>query len=169
MDITKLCFRTAIEKDIEIIAHIIKAAIAEMEKKQIFQWDHRYPTREDFLLDCKKKQLFVGILENDIAVVFAINREYDEQYKRGIWKYPEREYRIIHRLCVNPKYQNQGIARLTLEYVEAVLRNSGIEAIRLDVFGNNPFALALYHHHGYEKAGMAQWRKGQFYLMEKYL
>lgn len=44
-----------------------------------------------------------------------------------------------------------------------------INAIRLDVFSQNPFALKLYEKCGYAKTGTVNWRKGIFYLMEKYL
>ncbi len=162
-------YRLAKESDIEIINDIVKSAILEMENNNIHQWDNIYPTKDDFLLDIKKGQLFIGILDGDISVVFTVNKEYDEQYKNGVWKYPNCEYRIIHRLCVNPKYQNQGIASNTLNYIESELRKNGIEAIRLDVYCNNPYALSLYHKNGYEKVGLAKWRKGIFFLMEKHL
>lgn len=79
------------------------------------------------------------------------------------------EYRVIHRLCVNPVYQNRGIAAQTLSHIEEELQKSGIKAVRLDVFSKNPFALSLYLGNGYEKVGFADWRKGSFYLMEKLL
>lgn len=40
---------------------------------------------------------------------------------------------------------------------------------RLDAFTENPFALKLYDNLGYSRVGYADWRKGRFYLMEKYL
>ena len=162
-------YRLANESDMGVISDIVKSAIAEMERNNIFQWDDVYPTKDDFLDDIKNRQLFVGILDGDISVVYAINKEYDEQYNNGNWKYPNCEYRIIHRLCVNPRYQNRGIAKNTLTHIENELRRSGIETIRLDVYCNNSFALSLYHNNGYEKAGIAEWRKGTFFLMEKHL
>ena len=101
--------------------------------------------------------------------MYVINQECDKAYQNGEWKYPDCEYRIIHRLCVNPVYQNQGIGTQTLSHIERELRKSGIEAVRLDVFSNNPFALSLYSNNGYKKVGYADWRKGRFYLMEKLL
>ena len=44
-----------------------------------------------------------------------------------------------------------------------------ISTLRLDVFCGNPFALALYRGSFYEEVGIARWRKGEFFLMEKYL
>lgn len=164
-----MVYRLARESDIDTICDLVKNAITEMENNCIYQWDDIYPTRDDFLVDIKKSHLFVGESDNDILVVFAVNKECDVQYQNGNWKYPACEYRVIHRLCVNPKYQNRGIAGKTLAHIESDLRQIGIETIRLDVFNNNQYALSLYCKNGYEKVGLAQWRKGEFSLMEKHL
>lgn len=164
-----MVYRLAEETDIDKICSLIENAIIEMESKQIFQWDSIYPTQADLLDDIQKQQLFMGLSNNDISVIYAINKDSDEEYKNGAWKYPNSEYRILHRLCVNPEYQNKGIAKLTLLHIEKELRVMGVETIRLDVFSNNPFALSLYQNNGYEKVGSADWRKGKFYLMEKHL
>ena len=162
-------FRLANETDIDKIGALIENAIVEMEKNEIFQWDDVYPTKNDFLMDIEKKNLFVGLEDDDISVVYAINGEYDEQYANGKWNYPSSEFRIIHRLCVNPDYQNKGVAKQALKHIEDNLRKDGVESIRLDVFTENPFALSLYRKYGYEEVGTTQWRKGKFLLMEKHL
>ena len=90
-----------------------------------------------------------------------INKECDREYENGRWKYPDCEYRVIHRLCVHPKYQNRGVAKSTLFHIEEELKKMNIRAIRLDVFSNNPFALSLYFGIGYEKVGFADWRMGR--------
>lgn len=162
-----MLYRLAKGADIEAICDMVKSAICNMNQHGIFQWDDFYPTEEDFLDDIRKQQLFAGLLDGDIAVIYSVNKECDEAYKNGRWRYPNCEYRVIHRLCVNPKYQNRGIARTTLFHIEEELKKLGIKVVRLDVFSKNPFAIALYLGNGYEKVGSADWRKGKFYLMEK--
>ena len=162
-------YRLAEKRDIEPICKLVASAIGEMENRRIFQWDSIYPTKEDFLDDMQKGTLYIGILDHDISVVFTINKECDEQYQNGVWEKPDSEYRVIHRLCVAPAYQNRGIAKETLDYIENKLRETGVESIRLDVFCNNPFALSLYRNNGYKDVGTASWRKGEFFLMEKCL
>lgn len=164
-----MIYRLADENDLDKIGSLVEHAIKEMESREIYQWDDLYPTKTDFLEDIQKQQLYAGVLNNDIAVTYALNRDGDAQYKNGRWKYPDSEYRIIHRLCVHPKYQNRGVAKNTLLHIENELREKGVEAIRLDVFSNNPFALSLYENSGYLKVGNADWRKGKFFLMEKCL
>lgn len=162
-------YRLAEERDIDAVCALITSAIAEMERNNIYQWDNIYPTKEDFTNDIIKKTLYVGTIDDDIAVVYAINQDADEQYANGTWAYPDSNYSIIHRLCVNPKFQNRGVAKETLNNIETTLREAGTESVRLDVFTENPFALKLYRRNGYAEVGTAHWRKGTFLLMEKHL
>ena len=162
-------YRLAEEKDIGSIMHLIASAVAEMENRGIFQWDDLYPAEEVFLSDIRNGWLYAGMQDTDIAVIYAVSRECDEQYANGNWKYPDSEYRVLHRLCVDPGLQNRGIAKETLRHIEEELRGNGVETVRLDVFSGNPYALALYRGNGYEQVGTAIWRKGIFYLMEKRL
>jgi ribosomal protein S18 acetylase RimI-like enzyme len=52
-------------------------------------------------------------------------------------------------------------------HIENKVKNMGIEAIRLDAFTLNPYAVKMYIKLGFEKVGIANFRKGKFYLMEK--
>jgi ribosomal protein S18 acetylase RimI-like enzyme len=74
---------------------------------------------------------------------------------------------VLHRLCLNIKYQNKGFGTKIMLYIEDYLKNNGISSIRLDAFSKNPIALRLYNKLGYKKAGEANWRKGLFFLFEK--
>ena len=117
----------------------------------------------------KSGNLFVGIINKEIAVVYVLNKNQDDAYFSASWEYTGENFCIIHRLCVNPKFQNQGVAKNTLRHIEDELVKNGVEEIRLDVFSKNPFALRLYENAGYKKTGTADWRMGRFFLMEKVL
>lgn len=162
-------YRQAGAKDLGAIAALTEQARAHMISQGIDQWDDLYPLREDFEQDILRGQLTVGMLGDEIAVIYTINRECEAEYESAEWKKPERPFCILHRLCVNPVFQNRGIARRTMEHIEREMAARGILAIRLDVFSLNPYALKLYQNCGFEKTGTARWRKGMFYLMEKYL
>ena len=162
-----LKYAKATLNDIEEICTIVHNAIDVMEQHNIFQWDDLYPIKEDFQEDVDKGWLSVGLVNSQIAVVYAINQEYEKEYENGKWKYKEEPFFIVHRLCVNPIFQNKGIAKSTLLHIENQLTSKGIHVIRLDVFSNNPFAIRLYRSLGYSEVGYADWRKGRFFLMEK--
>ncbi len=162
-------YRQAKAADLDGIAALAGQAAARMVSQGIDQWDELYPIREDFEQDIIRGQLTVGMLGDEIAVIYTINGEYEPEYESAKWKDPDKPFCILHRLCVNPLFQNQGIARRTMEHIEQEAAAKGIRAIRLDVFSQNPHALKLYRNRGFEEVGTARWRKGLFYLMEKYL
>lgn len=165
----QITYRLATFDDLDAINSLVQDAIATMIQQNILQWDELYPTKEDFREDIAREQLYVGTIENQIAVVYVLNQESDEAYKTGNWQEPSKSYYVIHRLCVNPHFQNKGVGTATLLHIEEHLQSKGIEAIRLDAFTQNPYSLKMYDKLGYSKVGFADWRKGRFYLMEKYL
>ena len=160
-------YRKAEPNDIEEICSIVHDVVGVMERDNIFQWDYLYPDKGDFQEDIRKSQLYVGSVNGQIAVMYTLNQECDKEYENGKWKYKDEPFYIVHRLCVNPAFQNKGIAKSTLLYSEKQLKEMSIHVIRLDVFSDNPFALRLYNSLGYSQVGHADWRKGKFFLMEK--
>lgn len=163
-----LKYRKAIFDDLDEICDIVRNSIEVMERNHIFQWDDLYPVKADFQKDIEKNQLYVGLANDQIAVLYVLNQECDKEYESGDWKYKEEAFYIVHRLCVNPDFQNRGVARHTLLHIEKQLKSKRIYVIRLDVFQNNPYAIRLYDSLGYSKVGYADWRKGRFYLLEKH-
>ena len=140
-----------------------------MENANIHQWDEIYPDKQILEEDITKNQMFIGKIGNKTAVCFVLSEECDEEYKNGKWQYPDSRFCVIHRLCVNPEFQNQGIATKTLEYIENLCKTQGYETIRLDCFIQNPYSQKLYNKAGYITVGYADWRKGRFELREKKL
>jgi len=164
-----LVFRKAAMEDLDAVFQVFCQAIAEMDRNGIPQWDERYPDKAILAEDISKAELSIGLLGADIASVFVLNAVCDPEYENGAWQYPDATYRIIHRLCVNPKFQNQGIGSRTMRHIEAQLKADGIDCVRLDAFTRNPYALRMYDKLGYLRVGTADWRKGRFWLMEKKL
>ncbi|MCM1146083.1 MAG: GNAT family N-acetyltransferase [Clostridium sp.] len=165
----KIQFKRGTIDNLDAVTALADAAIVQMESQGIMQWDEFYPTREDFRADIEAGNLYIGYDEDEAAVIYVLSQEFDEEYRNGHWKDETKSFYVLHRLCVNPKYQHQGIAGLTMAHIEKSLKAQGVEAVRLDVFTQNPYALKLYNKCGYQNVGMAHWRKGDFYLMEKYL
>ena len=164
-------FRLAETNDIEQIMQLVKLAIDTMKKKGIDQWDELYPCEEDFCDDIVNHSLYMGCVDNKLVSIFTINNQFDEAYfAEGIkWKFSAKGASCIHRLCVHPEFQGHQIGKKTLLYAEQIMKNSGFESVRLDVFSENPVAIRLYENNGYVRKGSAFWRKGEFFLMEKAL
>ena len=140
-----------------------------MEKAGIHQWDEIYPAKEHIAQDIEKNQMYIGKVDNDIAVCFTLSEECDEEYKNGKWQYPDAKFIVIHRLCVNPDFQNRGIATESMKYIENLSKSEGYDCIRLDCYTLNPYSKKLYNKSGYSVIGYADWRKGRFELREKKL
>lgn len=162
-------YRLAGQSDVDRVAALASQAAIRMSEQGIGQWDTLYPIREDFQQDILMGQLTVGVAEGKIVVFYTVNEECDPEYQEAKWKKPEKPHCILHRLCVNPHFQHQGIARQAMEHIQRQAVEKGYQAIRLDVFSKNPHALKLYLGCGFEKVGSVRWRKGEFYLMEKYI
>ena len=155
--------------DLEAVCRMFTAAIAEMERSGIPQWDEIYPDRAVLREDIEKGQMYLVRQGGALAAAYVLNTEFDEGYAAGRWSYPDASFLVLHRLCVNPAFQHRGIAAQTMCLIEDTLRAQGIEAIRLDAFTQNPYALRLYEKRGFRRAGYVNFRKGRFCLMEKKL
>lgn len=163
----KITYVKAEMKNLNEIMEVYKKGILVMEAQGIHQWDELYPCLDVLKEDVEKNQLTVGIINGRVAAVFVLNQDMDEQYQNGSWRDDTGDYLVIHRICVNPDYQKQGIGTETIRYIERISKESGKNSIRLDAFSQNPFSLRMYAKLGYEITGEANWRKGMFYLMEK--
>lgn len=164
----KINYQKANNNDLDKIYELIKKSIIKMEENNIFQWDDSYPTKDDFKIDIDNNNLYIGKILNKIVVIFVIDKNCDEEYINGKWEYANLNYYVIHRLCVNPVYQNMKIAKNTLIFIENEIKKLNGNVVRLDVFSKNPYALKLYNKAGYKNVGTVTFEKGKFYLMEKY-
>jgi ribosomal protein S18 acetylase RimI-like enzyme len=169
LEMKDIFIRKAKRDDLQEIISIFKMATEVMNENNILQWDDLYPDVNILEEDINKNQMYVGIINNEIVSAFVLNQDCDEQYGNGDWEYPDCSYSVIHRLCVSPLYQNQGIGTKIICLIETMLKDSCIETVRLDAFSLNPYALKMYEKLGYRKVGEVTWRKGLFYIYEKIL
>lgn len=152
-------------RDWDNIVRMYKDAINKMDGIGINQWDKIYPDSLLLKNDIEKQQLY-KITNGEILLgAVVINRETDEQYING--NFEDDNYAVVHRLCIHPEYQNHKIGYQAMMIIEHSLKENGISSIRLDAFSENPFSLKMYEKLGYKNVGIAEWRKGIFYLFEK--
>ncbi|MHB1315424.1 MAG: GNAT family N-acetyltransferase [Christensenellales bacterium] len=159
--------RKADRRDLDKVTVMFQQAIRAMIANGIDQWDDLYPDREVLSDDIEQQQLYLLADRDDIFAAFVINRKCDEQYKAGCWAYDGSGAAVLHRLCVNPKFQSKGLGKQTVVLIENMLLEEGYTSLRLDAFSGNPIALRMYESLHYEKVGEASFRKGLFYLYEK--
>lgn len=154
-------------EEVKIIMNIIKNSILQMESENIYQWDEIYPDEDTIVDDINSQTLYVYTDENTIKGFMVINRDQDEQYEALKWDYNLGRHLVIHRLCIDSRYQRKGIAKTLLEYADMFGKQNKYESIRLDAFIQNKRACNMYEKAGYRKVGIVTFRKGDFYCFEK--
>ena len=161
--------RKATGEDKSAIFRIYRNAIVDMDSKGIFQWDEVYPNEENVDRDICNGQAYVYVDENTIKGVVVLNEHQDKEYEDLHWQYTGGKQLVVHRLCVDPRHQKNGIARQLMDYAEKYGVSAGYTSIRLDAFLDNARAWQLYEKLGYAKVGIVKFRKGLFYCYEKKL
>ena len=164
-----MIFSTAQAEDLAEILHLFRAATTRMDAHGVYQWDEIYPDEGILSEDIARGNMTIGTIDGRIAVAFMLDFCEDSDYETAAWRYCAQNIVVLHRLCVHPDFQGQGVARQAMDYLENEVRARGVQTIRLDAFSQNPAALHLYESRGYQKAGEISYRKGLFYLYEKKL
>jgi ribosomal protein S18 acetylase RimI-like enzyme len=113
--------------------------------------------------------MYMYVAENRPIACMVLNEEQDITYEAIHWSCQSGRCAVVHRLCVDPLFQNSGVAQRMLSAAEALLKNQGYTSIRLDAFSQNPFALRLYERAGYTNRGEIVYRNGRNYCFEKIL
>lgn len=162
-------FSFAQKSDLNELVSLYRLAVSRMDEQGVYQWDEIYPSADILASDIERGEMELLRIEGGIAAAFTLNAQCDAEYALGAWRFPESRFAVVHRLCVHPAYQGQGVASRVMDYVESSLRKRGFDSVRLDAFSENPAALRLYEKRGYEKVGEVRFRKGLFYLYEKTL
>jgi ribosomal protein S18 acetylase RimI-like enzyme len=74
----------------------------------------------------------------------------------------------VHRLCVNPAFQGQGIGRKLMLFAEDYARKNKYTSIRLDAFAKNPISVGLYESLAFQRRGFVSFLPGSIsYCFEK--
>ena len=153
--------------ELEKVLKIYKAAIQKMEEMQIFQWDEKYPDVLTIENDIKNKKLYGFFINDLLCGIQALDNIQPEEYKKINWHFSDNNPLVIHRLCVDPNYQNIGIARKLLLFSEVYSKKYNFKTIRLDAYAKNPISNTIYKKLDYIKRGIITFRKGDFICYEK--
>lgn len=152
-----------------LIMEVIQNAVFDMDSKGIYQWDSIYPNVDVINDDIGEGNLYVYDDCGIVKGIIVLNEYQDDEYGDVEWVFNSGEQLVVHRLCIDPRYQGQGIARLLMSYAEEYGKEHGYESIRLDAFADNKRSCRLYEGLGYRLAGIVEFRKGKFYCYEKSL
>ena len=137
--------------DINDIMKMIHNCANDLISKNIFQWNEKYPSRDIFLSDIEKKNLF--ILKNNSGIIgcIALSHEKDIEYADVKWLTKDDKNLYLHRLAVDPKFQKKGIGKLLMDFAEDYARNNKFISVRLDTFSKNERNNRFYKSRKYTK------------------
>ena len=137
--------------DINDIMKMIHDCANDLISKNIFQWNEKYPSRDIFLSDIEKKNLF--ILKNNSGIIgcIALSHEKDIEYTDVKWLTKDDKNLYLHRLAVDPKFQKKGIGKLLMDFAEDYARDNKFKSVRLDTFSKNERNNRFYKSRKYTK------------------
>lgn len=141
--------RRAKIREIPKIMELTTACAQHMSDQGVYQWNEHYPSKEVFMNDIKRKELYTLAGESGIKGVIAITTTMDEEYKPVKWLTNNDQNIYIHRLAVHPDYQGLGFAQKLMTYAENMAKQKGYNSIRLDTFSKNTRNQKFYEQRGY--------------------
>ena len=137
--------------DLNDIMKMIHNCANDLISKNIFQWNEKYPSRDIFLSDIEKKNLFIFKNNSGIKGCIALSHEKDIEYNDVKWLTKDDKNLYVHRLAVDPKFQKKGIGKLLMDFAEDYARNNKFISVRLDTFSKNERNNRFYKSRKYTK------------------
>ncbi|MBO0330812.1 GNAT family N-acetyltransferase [[Muricauda] lutisoli] len=145
--------RRAKISEIPDILTITQACAKKMQENGIFQWNEHYPSKEAFIKDIERDELFVIAKNDGIQGTIVISTLMDEEYKPIQWLTQNGNSTYIHRLSVHPDLQGKGLAQRMMDFAENFSKEKGFISVRLDTFSQNKRNQRFYEQRGYQKLG----------------
>ncbi len=145
------------EEQLPMIIDMYEEVVRLMNENGIYQWGEDYPGPDLLRRDLEKGDLYLLMKEGKIAGAVVLNEEYEPEYNQISWQDRSGKFLVVHRLCVDPSFQGQGISKILLDEIEEFAKERGYNSIRLDTYIPNEKAMNLYENQGYE-------RRGKFYF-----
>jgi GNAT superfamily N-acetyltransferase len=117
-----------------------------------FQWDEQYPNETVFGEDISKQQLWIALIDGNLAGVAALTEDQEPEYAQVGFDLGERAI-VTHRLAVDPAFQGQGVAAALLQQAEQLALERGVSYLRVDTNSENQATQRLFPKLGYQYAG----------------
>lgn len=164
--------RPAKVEEIPEIMEMARACGRAMQADGIYQWTEVYPTREAFIRDIDRGELWVIDPGSGPVGTIAVSTWMDEEYRSVRWLTPNRSNRYVHRLGIHPDFQRQGLAQQLMDHAESLALREGAPSIRLDTFSRNHRNQRFYEQRGYQRLGAVYFPRQSpypFYCYERVL
>lgn len=144
--------RKASLNDVDSIMDIIKSTVEEMKIYNNTQWDESYPQAKDFIKDIESEELYVEAEGKEIKGFICINYIEPKEYDDLNWVSNSKAM-VIHRMAVNPKFRQQGIATKLIKLAEQLALDNNIVYLKTDTYSINTKMNSLFKKCGFNLVG----------------
>ncbi len=131
-------------------------------------WDLYYPSIDDIKNDINRKALYIVLNNEEIIAVAAAGKDNElndiKCYSKDIRKPCD-----LARIAVKTKYQNRGVAKYLIKFIEGQAINKGFDGIHFLVGKMNFHAKAVYDKMNYKCCGECVMYDKDWYCYEKKL
>ena len=163
--------RIATESDIDAIEHLYNDLNDYLETHENYpRWKKGvYPIREDAEEALAKGDLYLAIIDGNVAGTVVYSDEQEDAYCEVEWQIEfDVPVIIICKLAVHPKYFGCGVGKALLDYAVCVGEQRNSKAIRLDVYEENLPAIRLYEKCGFKDMGLVDLGLEELYGLKWY-
>ena len=147
--------RLATHDDIDLIWQLRLKTTALLKKRNIDQWQSRFPLKEQFIDDIDKQEFYVLEEDHNIIGMMALKEGREPTYDfiyDGHW-HDDLPYITIHRLAVDASYLGKGYSQSLLLYAKKIAHLKGYHYMRIDTHENNKHAIRTFTTFGFKYCG----------------
>ena len=131
-------------------------------------WNEEYPTLIDVEYDIEKDALYMIV---DDYKIIGVATAVEDSYLKNLscWNKEIKNPCELARVAVLKEYQNKGIAKEIIRYIENDIRSKGFDGIHFLVSKTNPRALNLYNSLSFSCCGEVVMCENDWFCYEKKL
>lgn len=129
-------------------------------------WNEEYPTMEDIRNDIIKNSLYAMCNEEKIIAVAAAGKDTELDHL-NCWSKNIKQPCDLARIGVLKEFQNKGLAKKLIKYIENDITKRGFDGIHFLVSKTNLSALAVYNKLGYKSCGETNMYDIDWFCYEK--
>lgn len=139
-------------EELDAVWALVCRAVADMNARGNPQWGPDYPTRDFYAGDIRRGELYAALAGGQLAGVACINTSESPEYDPLPWT-TSRPAMVIHRMAVEPACQRLGVGAALFRFAEALARQRGVEAMRIDTYSRNDRMQGLIGKMGFTRVG----------------
>ena len=136
-----------------------------MRLRGLAQWRVTYP-RERFSRDVAAGTVWYWRAQTEVAATITVSDARPEYYDEDLWRDATSAW-YLTRFAVARRFAGRNVGTQVMDRVAREASAAGVQALRLDVTGANPFLERYYLEHDFRRVGEASIRGEACVLLER--